>query len=221
VKTAADLPKSKERLVYAGISATGLDLVPLLAFEVLGLEVKAVLGYEGRGAGRLAFERGESNIDYQTTPAYLASVVPLIREGKAIPLMSFGQVNEAGDLVRDPALPDLPTVGEVYEMLHRKKPEGPAWEAYKAFTLSGFAVQKILWVKAEAPAESVKAVLEGVDRLQKDAEFQQKAEKVLGGYPALRGDKLEAAIQRAFQLPPQARNFVQGFLEKKYGVTVK
>ena len=221
IRMAADLRKPKERLVYAGISATGLDLVPLLAFEVLGLEVKSVLGYEGRGAGRLAFERGESNLDYQTTPAYLASVVPLIREGKAIPLMSFGQVNDAGDLVRDPALPDLPTVGEVHEQLHGKKPAGPAWEAYKAFTLSGFAVQKILWVKAEAPAEAGKAVLEAVDRLQKDTEFLQKADKVLGGYPALRGDRLEGAIQKAFQLPPQARAFVQEFLGKKYGVTVK
>jgi len=43
----------------------------------------------------------------------------------------------------------------------------------------------------------------------------------LGGYPALRGDRLEGAIQRAFQLPPQARAFVQEFLGKKYGVTVK
>jgi hypothetical protein len=194
--------------------------VPILAFELLGLEVKTVLGYEGRGAGRLAFERGESNIDYQTTPAYLASVVPLIREGKAIPLMSFGQVNDAGEVIRDPALPELPTVGEVHEQLHGRKPAGPAWEAYKAFTLSGFAVQKILWVKAEAPPEAARAVLEAVDRLRTDAEFQQKAEKVLGGYPALRGDRLEGAIHKAFQLPPPARAFVREFLAKKYKVTV-
>ncbi len=220
VRTPADLPKARERMVYAGISATGLDLVVLLTFEVLGLDVKTVLGYEGRGTARLAFERGESNLDYQTTPAYLASVVPLVREGKAVPLMSFGQVNEVGELVRDPALPELPTVGEVYEQLYGKKPVGAAWEAYKAFTLSGFAVQKILWVKAEAPAEAVRAVLEAVDRLQKDTEFQQKAEKVLGGYPALRGDRLEGAINRAFQPPPQARAFVREFLAKKYSVTV-
>jgi len=221
VKTAADLPKTKERLVYAGISATGLDLVMLLAFEVLGQDLKAVLGYEGRGPSRLAFERGESNIDYQTTPAYVASVVPLVKEGKAIPLMSFGQVSETGALVRDPAFPELSTVGEAYELLHSKKPAGAAWEAYKAFNAAAFSIQKILWVKAEAPPESVKAVLEGVDRLQKDAEFNQKAENVLGGYPALRGDRLEVAIQRTFQLPLEARRFVQELLEKKYNVVVK
>src|SRR3972149_2169818 len=151
VRTPADLPKARERMVYAGTSAPGLDLVVLLTFEVLGLDVKTVLGYEGRGSARLAFERGESNLDYQTTPASLASVVPLVREGKAVPLMSFGQVNEAGELIRDPALPELPTVGEVYEQLYGKKPAGPAWEAYKGLTLSGFAGQKILWGEAQAP----------------------------------------------------------------------
>jgi hypothetical protein len=76
-------------------------------------------------------------------------------------------------------------------------------------------------VKPEAPAESVKAVLDAVDRLQKDSEFLQKAENVLGGYPALRGDKLEAAIHRTFQLPPDARRFLLDLLEKKYSTVVK
>ena len=39
------------------------------------------LGFKGRGDARIAFERGETNLDYQTTPAYNATVVPLIKEG--------------------------------------------------------------------------------------------------------------------------------------------
>jgi tripartite-type tricarboxylate transporter receptor subunit TctC len=221
VKTPADLPKAKERLIYAGISATGQDLVMLLAFELLGIDLKAVLGYEGRGPSRLAFERGESNIDYQTTPGYLSGVVPLVKEGKAMPLMSFGMEDEHGTIGRDSAFPDLPTVAEVYEQLHKKKPAGPAWDAYKSINAASFSIQKILWVKPEAPPESMKAVLEGVDGLQKDTEFLQKADKVLGGYPALRGDKLEATIHRIFQLPPEARHYLLGLLEKKYNVVVK
>jgi hypothetical protein len=49
----------------------------------------------------------------------------------------------------------------------------------------------------------------------------QKAENVLGGYPALRGDKLEAAIHRTFHLPPEARRFLLDLLEKKYNTVVK
>ncbi len=221
VKTATDLLKPQEKLVFAGMSPTSLDLVALLAFDVLGMDVKGVLGYEGRGPARLAFERGESNIDQQTTPAYYSSVVPLVKSGKAIPVFSFGQMNSAGELTRDPAFPDLPDVDEVYTLLFKKKPVGAGWEAYKAFNAAAFAVQKILWVKKEAPAESIQAVLEAADRMQKDTEFLQKADKVLGGYPVLRGDKIESAIQKTYNLAPEARTYVLDLLKKKYKTEVK
>ncbi|WP_054705141.1 hypothetical protein [Bacillus sp. JCM 19041] len=85
---------SSGELFYAGISPTGLDIVTLLSFEVLGMDVKAVLGYEGKGPARVAFEQGESNIDYQTTTAYNRNVSPLVEEGSAVPLYSLGQLNE-------------------------------------------------------------------------------------------------------------------------------
>lgn len=217
VKKVEDLPKAKG-LVYGGISAVGLDMIPLISFELLGLDVKAVLGYKGRGDARIAWERGESNIDYQTTPAYNASVVPLIKEGKAIPLMTFGVLDEGGNIVRDPAVPDLPTVPEVYEKLRGKKPSGRFWEAYKAFMPAGFAVQKILWARGDVPAEAARAFYEAADRLQKGKEFLAKAETVLGGYPLLRGDRLEKSIHQAFRIDSETREFVKDWVRKKYNV---
>jgi len=64
VKSLKDLGKLKgQRLVYGSQGATSLDLVPLLGFRQLGLEVQHVFGMKSRGEGRLAFERGEANID--------------------------------------------------------------------------------------------------------------------------------------------------------------
>ena len=160
VKRVEDLAKTKD-LIYGGISAIGLDLIPLISFELLEMDAKGVLGFKGRGEARIAFERGETNIDYQTTPAYNATVVPLIKEGKAIPLMSFGQLDDKGNIIRDPAVPDLPTVPEVYEKIKGKKPSGRFWETYRVFMPSAFAVQKILWVKADAPAEVAAGLLRG------------------------------------------------------------
>ena len=217
VKTLEDLPKTKG-LVYAGISASGLDIIPLLSFDLLDVPVKAVLGYKGRGEARLAFEKGESNLDYQTTPAYNASVVPLIKEGRAIALMSFGLLDDDGKIVRDPAVPDLPTVSEVFEKLKGKKPSGTIWEAYKAFMPLAFAVQKILWVKGDTPKDAVAVFYDAADKLQKDTDFQAKANKVLGGYPTLRGDRMEKTIREAFQISPDAQNFVKNWLAKKYKV---
>jgi tripartite-type tricarboxylate transporter receptor subunit TctC len=217
VKRVEDLAKAKN-LIYGGISAIGLDLIPLISFELLDLDARGVLGFKGRGDARIAFERGETNIDYQTTPAYNATVVPLIKEGKAIPLMSFGQLDDNGNIIRDPAVPDLPTVPEVYEKLKGKKPSGKFWDTYKIFMPSAFAVQKILWVKAEAPATVLQAFYAAVDRLDKDKEFQAKTEKVLGGYPLLRGDRLEKTIQQAFQIDADTQRFVKEWVSKKYRV---
>ena len=217
VKRVEDLARAKN-LFYGGISAIGLDLIPLISFELLGMDARGVLGFKGRGEARIAFERGETNIDYQTTPAYNATVVPLIQEGKAIPLMSFGQLDEHGNIVRDPAVPDLPTVPEVYEKLRGKKPSGKFWDTYKIFMPSAFAVQKILWVKADAPAEALNVFYGAADRLEKDKEFLLKTDKILGGYPLLRGDRLEKTIQQAFQVDADTQHFVKEWVSRKYRV---
>jgi tripartite-type tricarboxylate transporter receptor subunit TctC len=217
VKRAEDLAKAKD-LIYGGISAIGLDLIPLISFELLEMDAKGVLGFKGRGDARIAFERGETNIDYQTTPAYNATVVPLIKEGKAIPLMSFGQLDENGNIVRDPAVPDLPTVPEVYEKIKGKKPSGRFWETYKVFMPSGFAVQKILWVKGDTPGEVLQVFYAAADRLEKDKDFSAKTDKVLGGYPLLRGDRLEKTIQKSFQIDTDTQRFVREWVGKKYHV---
>lgn len=217
IKRVEDVAKAKN-LIYGGISAIGLDLIPLITFELLGMDTKGVLGFKGRGDARIAFERGETNIDYQTTPAYNATVVPLIKEGKAIPLMSFGQLDESGNIIRDPAVPDLPTVPEVYEKLKGKKPSGKFWETYKVFMPSAFAVQKILWIKGGAPAEVPQLFYTAADRLAKDKAFLTKTDKILGGYPLLRGDRLEKTIREAFQIDPETQRFVKDWVGKKYRV---
>jgi tripartite-type tricarboxylate transporter receptor subunit TctC len=40
-----------QRLVYASQGATSLDLVPMLAFKLLGLDVKYVFGFQGAATG--------------------------------------------------------------------------------------------------------------------------------------------------------------------------
>ena len=101
--------------IYGSQGATRLDLVPLLAWEMLGLSVEPVFGIKGRGDGRLMFERGEANIDYQTSSSYLKGVTPLVEAGTAVPMMSWGALDAAGNIVRDPTFPDMPTFKEVCE----------------------------------------------------------------------------------------------------------
>ena len=96
--SAADIKDSSAPLIYGGIAAAASDLPGLLSFEVLGLDVKSVLGFNGRGPVRLAFEQGEVNVDYQFTPVYLTQVVPSVEAGTAVPLWTGGSMSADGVL---------------------------------------------------------------------------------------------------------------------------
>jgi tripartite-type tricarboxylate transporter receptor subunit TctC len=217
IRRPEDLLKPGQRLVYGGISATGLDLATPLLFELLGTDVRAVLGMEGRGAARLTFERGETNIDCQTTPAYLTQVVPLVKEGKAVPIMSMGFMNEHGQLVRDPAAPDLPSPSEVYELLHRRKPDGLLqWKAYQAAVSAGFSFQKALWVPDGTPVEALRALHEAIERMSRHPRFAAESHKVLKGYAILRGHQAEAAVHRSMAVAPDVKKLITDLLRVKY-----
>jgi tripartite-type tricarboxylate transporter receptor subunit TctC len=103
-----------KELVFPSQGATGLDIVPILALHLLGLNTRYVFGMRGRGDARLAVERGDANADHQTTPAWLTQVVPMVRAGAAVPLFSYGVPDAQGNIQRDPSFPEIPTFEEVY-----------------------------------------------------------------------------------------------------------
>jgi hypothetical protein len=88
VTSAENIREASSPLLYGGMAAAASDLPVLLSFEVLDLEVRTVLGFDGRGPVRLAFERGELNLDYQVTPVYLTQVVPSVEAGSGVGIAS-------------------------------------------------------------------------------------------------------------------------------------
>lgn len=212
-----DLVNHDEKLVYGGISATGLDLTMLQAMDVLGVDIDATFGFEGRGPARLALERGETTLDFQTTSAYVTQVKPSVDEGSAVPLFSFG-VLEDGEIVRDPALPDLPTLEEAYEIVNGKEPSGDAYDAYKAFLVPGYVYQKGIWANEGTPDTVVDAYRAAARAIAADAEFVAVSEDVLGGYPLLSGDVAAEALSEAFNIPSTIRQYTRDMLADDYDV---
>ncbi len=213
-----DLRDPGRPLTFGGISATGLDLTTLVAFDVLGVDVNAIFGFEGRGPVGLALQRGEVDIDYQTTSAYGPSVQPLVDSGAAVPLFSLGQVDAAGDVVRDPNFPDIPTVGEVAEQLTGEEPSGPAWEAYKTLLGVTYTYQKAMWVKEETPVPAVNLLRQSAQQLSQDPAFEERAAEVLGGYPLLADADLAQTISEAYRVDDEVRSYVTELLETDYDV---
>lgn len=217
-KEARDIGKLRGRkMKYGSQGPTSLDLVPILAFEIMGLDVDPVFGL-ARGPARLAFERGESLIDYQTSSAYLRNVVPLIKAGKATPLFSWGILNDKGEFARDPTFPDLPHFAEAYEMAYGKKPSGTAYEAFKAFVVAGFAAQKPIFLPKGTPKDVVDTYVQALDRVVKTPAFKEKAGKELGDYEQAVGPAARQAMKVALSIDPEAKAWVKDWLARRFQV---
>jgi len=222
VKSVAEIGKLKgQPLHFPSQGASSLDLVPLLGFRMLGLDVRHVFGIQGRSEARMGFERGEFNIDHQTTSAYIRSIVGLINKGEAVPLFSWGATDESGQLVRDPNFADLPHIGEAYEIVHGKKPSGLEWDAFRAFLLAGFGAQKLMVLPKNTPAEIVEAYRAAVRQTLKDPEYLAKRDAIIGEYEQVTDEAAEKLYTAATTISPEARAWVRDFLSKNYSTEFK
>jgi hypothetical protein len=190
----------------------------IVALEMLGVEIRAVPGFPGRGDTRLAFERGELTLDSQSTPAYLARVVPLIDEGRAIPGFAIGFTAADGSPLRDPAAPDLITAAELYEQIHGAAPSGPAADAYRLTANLVQNTRGTIWVHSDAPEEARAALRAGVDAMVQDAEFMASVETILEGYDIISGaglDQIKAELEAA---DPAVLDWMRNLMTERFEV---
>lgn len=221
IKSADEIKKIKALpMIYASQGPTSLDLVPNISFELLGLDVKTVFGFRGRGAGRLAFERGEVKIDYQTSSAYLKNVVPLVESGEAVPLWSWGMLDANGQLIRDTSFPDLPHFGEVYEMMHDKKGEGIAFDSWFATMAAGFGGMKLVLVPKETPNKIVALYEKAFTNMKKDADYIAKKKKAIGLYNQEVGAKAYKIFDIATNIASAEKEWCKQFLRDKYNLNI-
>ena len=220
VEEAGGIQDASGPLIYGGIAAAASDLPALLSFEVLDLEVVPVLGFAGRGPVRLAFERGEVNLDYQFTPVYLTQVVPSVEEGGAVPLWTGGAVGEDGQLTEpDPIAPDLPSVYGVHEILHGEPPSGIEWEAFNSIASVTYAFGLTGYMHPDTPQEVLDAFAAAVEAINADPEFQAESQEVTAGARLSAGPETEAAIKAALNPSDEVRQYLRDLLGEKYGVS--
>ena len=218
VSSIADLQDPDEPLRFGSIGVSSTDAIVLLAFDVLDLDVETAFGYEGSGAVRVAFEQGEVNINRDGTIGYLGNVEPLVEEGAAVPLFTFGQVQD-GEVVRDPAFPDMPTIAEVHEELHGEAPSGETWEMFKAVSSALFTLEKVIWFQDDAPTEAVEALRDAGVAMAQDEEFRADGEDLYGPYEIIAGDEIEAAVDDMLAaLSDDVRQSFVDFLVDEHGL---
>ena len=204
-----DDPKN---LSYAGQGATGIDIVPLLALELLELNPRPSFGARGRKIALEKFQSGEVEIDFQTTPSYLKSVQPLVDQGEAVPLFAFGSLDDEGNLTRDPTFPDLPHFGEAYETVHGRPPEGEGFDAWKIFFAAGFSAQKMVFLPKGASREVIKAYRDAFAEVVESGEFKETGPARLGKYPQATGGAAHELKEIATRVNTRQRAWITNWL---------
>ena len=220
IETPEDLLDPAEPLVLAEQSPAGTGLRFLIAFEMLGADVDTVFGYDGRGPARIAFEQGESNVNWDSESAWNSDVEPLIEAGEAIPLFAFGQLDAEGNVIRDPIWPDLPTGVEVYEMIHGEEPSGPIFEAYKTLIAATSQFTSGIWLHADAPEEAIQAWSDAAAQMNDDPEFWESGgREAVGAYDIITGDAVMNAFEGVRNPNPEGVEWMLNYLEEEHQVT--
>jgi tripartite-type tricarboxylate transporter receptor subunit TctC len=200
--------KSKPPL---GIGArTGDDTwstIFLWGAEYLNWNVRWILGYQGGGELRVAFERGETDL-YAT--ANLVTLRELIASGFR-PLTQQGSLTSTGSFRRRPEFKDVPTFDE---MLGKRRPTGDGWTAYVTWTGSE-AVGRPLFAPRKTPSAMVQQLRDAFSKLEGDKEFMAELKKV-GGDDAelLLAKDAEPVLRQVLTVTPGVQDFVKNITKK-------
>ncbi|WP_330186107.1 hypothetical protein KZZ52_36730 [Dactylosporangium sp. AC04546] len=187
------LLNANKTLILGGEQNSGTTTRALL-LDLLGVKYKLVTGYGGN-RGEIALQQGEIDISGASTSGYLQNSAPLVAQGKLLALFSLGYKDDSGKFVKDPAVPDIPTVADVYSTLHAgQAPSGEKWDAFNLVFEATRSLTQVLWTSGGVPAGAKEALNEGVEAMKKDPDFAAGVDKVLGGYDPISGDALHKRV---------------------------
>jgi putative tricarboxylic transport membrane protein len=147
--------------------------------------------------------------------------VPMVKDGRAVPIMSWGALSKDGRIVRDPTVPELPHFAEVYEQIHGRKPSGPAWHAWRTFFVAGFPGQKMVFLPKDTPGDIVAAYRAAFAKVVTAPGFAKKAEKRLGIYEQHTGKAAEATKHLATAIAAKDRDWVRKWLVRRFKVKLR
>ena len=220
VKGPKDIARLKgQGLIFGGQNANSGEARTAISFELLGLKPKYVWGMN-RGPVRLAFERNELNINYDSMPGYLGAGSKLVKAGKAVPLYSMGITDSKGTLVRDPNAPDLPHVGEAYTLMFGKKPAGAAFDAWQSVNKMMTMLNKGIFLPAGTPRPIVEAWRTAMTNILKDPDFEKQAGQIVEGYPQFVGEAAMPIIKDATSFKPEAWAWLKNYFKSEHKVTI-
>lgn len=204
-------------LIYGDDSANGGNAAAFVwAKELLGFRTeKMIWGYTGGADARGAFLKGELTASGESTVGFNGVMKSYVQRGAAQLLFQSGLLDKDGNVVREAAAPDIPTVPELYEQIHGKKPSGQAYEAYKLI-VAGRTYNKAFLLPRNVPADIVDTFETAVAKMVKDPQFEKEMDAMNPGAGHMYGKELVRSYPKAVAGNPDVVTFMKKFLLQEY-----
>jgi putative tricarboxylic transport membrane protein len=217
IKVASDIMKTQ------GFKALSLDaknpntVQGALALDLLGVKYTPVTGYRGLKAVQTAILQNEGQMANTSLPGWRASIEPtMAKQGIVMALWQVAPPNKAGEYVRSPVVPELPTFEEFYASVKGgKKPTGQSYEALRAITNTLTAMFRTAFMPpatADEPVETLRAAF--VD-LWKDQAFLNDYAKAVKSKPVMvTGEEGQELLGHLGMVSPALKAFIADYANK-------
>ncbi len=207
-----------ENLVFGSRKPNGSELPVLIGFNLLGYKYKFVGGLSA-GKRRQAFSRGETNINYDSANSYVKKVIRMVDQGKAVPLYTYGLVNNSGQIMPDPMVKDLPTYFDVYEKVHGKKISGIEGRTLEALFNARVMASKMIILHKKTKPSILQAYHDAAKKVVNDPMFKSKqGQKIVGPYNQLLGQEALRAMQKASKLGSAEEKWLKKWLKDNFDI---
>ena len=209
----------KDKLVFGGKTPTSAGLSLRVGLSLSRYRNERRVGHEGNGPMALALSEREFTINFDNTLSYKNNRKKLHADGTAVPLYTYGVINEEGEIVRDPVWPNVPTWREAYKAVHGKEPSGDGYDAFISLFHMTVTMSKS-WNLAGTPKDIVEAYRTAARKMMADPDFQSKRAKIL--------DRLSKRLatpigirNKATTIPPNARKWLAKYVKERYDITLE
>jgi tripartite-type tricarboxylate transporter receptor subunit TctC len=182
-------PGKKVVLGAVGSGSTNLNF-PLIARDVLKLNIDIVRGYAGAAAIYLAMQNGEVDGQAAGYASIKAAQRALLEQKRFRFLIQFGR------MTRLPDLPDVPTAQELAG--------NDSDRALISFAEAPFFMAMPFIAPPGIPAPRAAALREAFDRSMDDPEFRAEAKKLGLDASPLDGDSVAKLVRGLAETPPEA-----------------
>ena len=219
IQTPADVLRA-EGLIFGGISAEhGRMIASTLGLDLIGTNYHFVGGYPGSGKIRAAVLSGEVNMATDAAHAYLNEVVPMFeQQGLNAPLFSLPLLNADGELVKSPLVPDIPTIGELYESIHGSPPSGANWDAIRTMIEIDQTMQHVFLGPPRMDPRAIEEFRAAIGPALATEAFREEAVRILSYVPDhVDAERATGILDATADVTPEVQAYIEAQIARNNG----